>query len=128
MAAMAQCVDLAQPFRGQCPICTEDVVVVEIDGHDVVLETMEILETIRCPRCASNVAQGKLGGQVEARQFGGLSRSKPCWRCGNTRQVGEDLPSVGVAVDQAGQARLFTGHRFEGEAIHVPHVCLLTDG
>lgn len=112
-----------EPFRGCCPICTEDVVVVELAGQDVVLEVLEVMPTLRCPRCASNVAQGKLGGRHEDRQFGGLSRSKPCWRCGGTRRVGEELPSVGVAVDALGRARPFTGDRGEGEAVHRWHAC-----
>jgi hypothetical protein len=112
-----------EPFRGSCPICTEDVLVVELAGQDVVLEVLEVMPTLRCPRCASNVAQGKLGGKHEDRQFGGLSRSKPCWRCGGTRQVGEELPSVGVAISADGSSRWFTGERAQGEAVMVPHVC-----
>lgn len=103
-----------EPFRGQCPICAVEVVVVELAGEDVVLELMEVLPALRCPRCASNVAQGNLGRDP---------RSKPCWRCGGTRLVGDDLPSVGVALDPAGHPRAFTGDRREGEAVHIFHAC-----
>lgn len=103
-----------EPFRGACPACAQDVVVVRLDGHDVVLETAEVLPAMRCPRCASNVAQGKLGLDP---------RAKPCWRCGGTRVVGQDVPSVGVALGEGGRARLFTGEWRRGESVHILHSC-----
>jgi hypothetical protein len=103
-----------EPFRGECPACGQDVVVVRMDGEDVVLEVLEVLPAMRCPRCAGNVAQGRLGSDP---------RSKPCWRCGDTRVVGQDAPSVGVAVGEAGRARLFTGEWRRGDAVHLLHSC-----
>jgi hypothetical protein len=103
-----------EPFRGECPACGLDVVVVRMDGQDIVLELVEVLPSMRCPRCAGNVAQGRLGSDP---------RSKPCWRCGGTRIVGQDVPSVGVAVSESGGARLFSGEWRKGEAVHVLHVC-----
>jgi hypothetical protein len=54
----------AEPFRGECPACHQDVVVVRLAGEDVVLETTEVLPEMRCPRCAGNVAQGRLGSDI----------------------------------------------------------------
>jgi len=103
-----------EPFRGACPRCDVEVVVVVLAGEDVVLEVEEALATMRCPRCAGNVAQGNTGADI---------RSKPCWRCGGTRLVGADLPSVGVAVHENGSARPFTGQQLRGESVHVFHRC-----
>jgi DNA-directed RNA polymerase subunit RPC12/RpoP len=97
------------PFRGQCPRCREEVLVVELAGRDVVLDVMEVLATLRCPRCASNVHQG--------------NSTAACWRCGGTRFVGEDLPSVGVRLDAHGDARPYTGERAPGDAVHRWHSC-----
>lgn len=105
----------AQPFRGECPACTEEVVVVRLAGDDVVLEVSEVLPTMRCSRCAANRSAGKLGSDP---------RSKPCWRCGGTGLVGGDVPSVGVAVAEDGSARLFAGGPVKGEGIHLLHRCL----
>lgn len=97
------------PFRGQCPRCSEEVLVVELAGRDVVLEVVEVLETLRCPRCASNVVQG--------------NSTAACWRCGGTRFVGEELPSVGVALGPDGVARPYTGTVRTGESVQRFHVC-----
>lgn len=103
-----------EPFRGECPACGQDVVVVRMAGEDVVLEVVEVLPSMRCPRCAGNVAQGHTGSDP---------RSTGCWRCGGTAVIGQDVPSVGVAVGESGSARLFTGDWRRGEAVHNLHAC-----
>lgn len=105
---------LVAPFRGECPRCAVEVLVVDLAGEDVVLEIVEVMATMRCPRCAGNVAQGNMGADP---------RSKPCWRCGGTQLVGQDLPSVGVAVGEDGLARPYTGSLGRGEGLHVFHSC-----
>lgn len=105
----AQHVDLP-PFRGDCPRCWEEVLVVEVAGADVVVEVMEVLETFACPQCQ----------QVELK---GHERGL-CLRCGNTGIVGERLPPFGVALGADGHARYFTGGRpAEGEGLYVEHLC-----
>jgi hypothetical protein len=93
------------------------VVVVWLFGEDTVLEVVELLPLMACSRCASNVSQGKMGSDP---------RSTGCWRCGGSRVVGGEFPSVGVAVAPDGSARPFTGYVLRGEAVHVLHVCLDT--
>jgi hypothetical protein len=107
--------EFGKPFRGECPKCHEAVVVVRLAGEDVVLEVEEVLPLMRCPRCAHNVAQGRLGGDPRARG---------CARCGDTRVIGRDVPSVGVALADDDSARPFTGQRRKGEAVLVFHRCV----
>lgn len=76
---------------------------------EVVVEPEEVLEAFECPSCA----------QVANR---GHERSD-CARCGKSGTIGEGLPLRGIAVDAAGCARLFTGGREEGEAVHPFHAC-----
>jgi hypothetical protein len=108
---------LTEPFRGSCPACGVEVVVVDLAGEDVVLEVLEVLATMRCSRCASNMAQGKTGSDP---------RAKPCERCGGTGLVGQELPSVGVAVAEDGRARPFVGGPLaRGECVQQLHSCPL---
>lgn len=99
----------AVPFDGVCPVCREDVLVVEIDGVDVVAELGEVLEVFRCPVCS----------QVEAKSH---ARGR-CLRCGNTGRIGEPLPEFGVRVGERGAAAYFHGSRVVGEAVHRVHLC-----
>lgn len=103
-----------RPFVGDCPRCGRMVTVVWLFGEDVALEVVEVLPRMRCSRCASNVAQGHLGTDP---------RATGCWRCGGSGLVGQELPSVGVAIAEDGSARPFTGHLFRGEGLQVFHVC-----
>src|SRR5262245_3205012 len=89
-----------RPFRGECPCCGMDVVVVSLGPDDVVLEVAEVLPLMPCSRCAGNVAQGKLGTDP---------RSKPCWRCGGSRVVGDPVPEGGVLLARDGSASAFSG-------------------
>lgn len=98
------------PFRGDCPRCWAEVLVVEIRGADVVVEVDEVLETFTCPQCRSVASHGGERGL--------------CLRCDNTGSVGEPLPPFGVAVDADGVARYFVGGRpAEGEGIYAEHLC-----
>jgi hypothetical protein len=97
------------PFRGSCPRCSAEIVVVELGGEDVALEVREVLEVFACPQC-SQVSQK---GHTRVR----------CWRCSDTGWVGVPLPPRGVAISEAGGVRAFDGWRLEGEAVYVPHRC-----
>lgn len=111
IAAEAMPVEHPEPFRGACPSCSADVLIVELaDGHDVVLEPREVMPRHRCPICA----------QIEDKGH----RRSDCVRCGLTGYLGERLPDVGgVRVDGEGVGRAYRGRRGEYEAVHRRHVC-----
>jgi DNA-directed RNA polymerase subunit RPC12/RpoP len=106
-----------RPFRGDCARCGADVVVVWLDGEDVVLEVEEVLPLMRCPRCAHNVAQGHLGNDER-------KRARGCARCGDRRVIGREVPVSGVAMAEDGSVRAFTGQWRRSEAVLVPHECI----
>jgi predicted RNA-binding Zn-ribbon protein involved in translation (DUF1610 family) len=101
------------PFRGACPRCHGEVLVVELDGEDVALEVAEVVEVFECPLCSGVQARGQARGQE-------------CYRCRDSGWVGEPLPRLGVAISEAGVVRVFDGWRVEGEGVYVFHSCLLT--
>lgn len=90
------------------------MLVVMVQGVDVVAEFDEVLEQFPCPQCSQVAEMGHDRGR--------------CVRCGNAGVVGEPLPVFGVAVDAVGRARYFTGSRVagNGEAVHREHVCRLS--
>lgn len=99
----------AAPFDAECPVCTEPVLVVEVQGRDVVADAVEVLARFRCPDCSQVAQMGH--------------RRSWCLRCDDTGYVGEALPAFGVALDELGGARWFNGDRGPGEAVHRLHVC-----
>jgi hypothetical protein len=95
------------PGHGACPRCRERVLIV---GGDIALEPVPVLARMRCPQC-------------EQIRDHGYQRRMRCWRCGDAGYLGERLPKRGVAIDPHGIARVFTGRRTDGEAVHRLHAC-----
>jgi ribosomal protein S27AE len=95
------------PGHGACPRCGERVLIV---GGDIALEPVPVLARMRCPQCEQVANKGD-------------RRRMRCWRCGDAGYLGERLPKRGVAINPHGIARVFTGRRTDGEAVHRPHVC-----
>jgi hypothetical protein len=95
------------PGHGACPRCHERVLIV---GGDIALEPVPVLARMRCPQC-------------EQIREHGYQRRMRCWRCGDAGYLGERLPKRGVAIDPHGIARVFTGRRADGEAVHRIHAC-----
>lgn len=107
-----------QPVHGTCPRCDTEVLIVR---GDIPLDPTPITPQYECPQCRQVANKGD-------------TRLMKCWRCGDTRKVGQPLPAVGVAIDADGNARRFVRsgdmcgpdgrvRGFYGEAIHVLHVC-----
>jgi hypothetical protein len=97
-------------LRGECPRCHADVLVVDVQGTDVVVEPAEVIPEAPCPQCR----------QVDGR---GHARSD-CLRCGKSGRIGEPLPLRGVAVNfESGHGRVFEGEAFESEAVYHFHSC-----
>lgn len=95
--------------RGRCG-CGSDVLIVRLEGQRVVtLELEEVLPPMPCPLCRMILTRGQNPGPW-------------CWRCGGTRMVGEPLPEPGVALGPDGAARVFSGRRRTGEAVHRLHL------
>lgn len=95
------------PGHGRCPCCGGRVLIV---GGDIALEPVPVLARMRCPQCE----------EIEKR---GTRRRMRCWRCGDEGYLGEALPKRGIAIDQFGIARAFSGRRRDGEAVHAYHTC-----
>jgi hypothetical protein len=101
--------DTFEPFRGCCPACRADVLVVTVDGAECVVDVAEVLEAFACPSCA----QVALRGHVRS----------DCSRCKLTGVIGVALPLRGVAINSRGAVRSYRGARVEGEAVHSFHTC-----
>lgn len=101
--------EVLAPFRGDCPTCGLEVLALELDGLEVVVDVVEVLERFPCPMCAQVAARGH--------------RRKGCSRCGETGWLGEGLPLRGVLLDGDGRARVYVGERDDGEAVHLFHAC-----
>jgi predicted RNA-binding Zn-ribbon protein involved in translation (DUF1610 family) len=113
LIAEGELAEALAPFRGTCPRCRFEVLVVDLAGEDVALEVAEVVEVFECPLCSGVQARGQARGQA-------------CYRCGDSGWVGEPLPAFGVALTEAGSVRVFDGWRVEGEAVYRVHCCLLT--
>ena len=103
-----------EPLRGECPICTEDVLAVHLDGLEVALDPRELYPEGPCLRCTVDQKTGK---PLEPKSW------ERCWACHNTRVTGDPIPAGALAVDAGGVARVLVGERLPGEGAYLPHVC-----
>jgi Zn finger protein HypA/HybF involved in hydrogenase expression len=75
-----------QPVLGWCDECGSATLRVRLNGREITLDAAEVVNQVPCPLCKQVL---DLGNQ----------RSR-CWRCGDTRWIGEDLPAWAVLLDQ----------------------------
>jgi hypothetical protein len=105
----------ALPARCDCDGCDETVLLARGRwGNVVKLDPEELLPIMECPVCRSK----------RQRDYG-----VPCWRCGDTRQIGSALESEPrlYLLPASGVARLWRPRtpdsREHGDAVYRPHVC-----
>jgi Zn finger protein HypA/HybF involved in hydrogenase expression len=100
-----------QPVLGWCDECGSATLRVRLNGREITLDAAEVVNQVPCPLCKQVL---DLGNQ----------RSR-CWRCGDTRWIGEDLPAWAVLLDELGVARVGSpaDGRLRGDAVHRVHAC-----
>lgn len=101
--------DVVQPYTAPCPCCGEVVLVVQVDGHEVLVRAEEVVEEFDCPSCAQVANMGH--------------QRHDCSRCSMSGKLGEPLPWRGIKVAADGLATEYAGWREEGEAVHPFHAC-----
>lgn len=105
----------AEPFRGECPACSEDVLSVVVDGREVALDPHELYPEGPCLRCTVDQRTGKPLMPVAWER---------CWACHNTRVTGAPVPAGAIAVAAGGHARVLDhAGAVSGEGAYLPHAC-----